>query len=403
MILHTGKNRKKCRNKITNCLNLYLELILAWRNLGRSPRRTLLTMLMIALATGLAVFLRAQQVGTHKQLIINTLGVYTGKAQIRARGDSSFVFDTTTSKKLAKIVFSPRLESSLSLKSAYRLKVAQVIGIIPEREQDFSKLRQKLLKGNYFELDSRQSLILSEQLAQKLKVATGDSLQILVNQSIKHFVVQGIVRLPNPELNQNLAYIALEVLQQLLNKPQQISVIALQSDSYENLNLSPPLEYKTWEAFAPELAQMLQADMLAENLLMSIFYLLMLFGIFSTVMMSSLERRYEWAVLLSLGMKRRQLTWLIGLEISLLALLGIALGLLGLLPCLIYLQNNPIELQGVMANALKKIGLSPKLYYELSFEVLGMPVLLIFLWSWLALLYPVRFIQQIKIASHKIV
>ncbi len=384
-------------------MNLYLELILAWRNLGRSPRRTLLTMLMIALATGLAVFLRAQQVGTHKQLIINTLGVYTGKAQIRARGDSSFVFDTTTSKKLAKIVFSPRLESSLSLKSAYRLKVAQVIGIIPEREQDFSKLRQKLLKGNYFELDSRQSLILSEQLAQKLKVATGDSLQILVNQSIKHFVVQGIVRLPNPELNQNLAYIALEVLQQLLNKPQQISVIALQSDSYENLNLSPPLEYKTWEAFAPELAQMLQADMLAENLLMSIFYLLMLFGIFSTVMMSSLERRYEWAVLLSLGMKRRQLTWLIGLEISLLALLGIALGLLGLLPCLIYLQNNPIELQGVMANALKKIGLSPKLYYELSFEVLGMPVLLIFLWSWLALLYPVRFIQQIKIASHKIV
>jgi putative ABC transport system permease protein len=379
---------------------IYFEFTLAWRNLGRNPRRTWLTMLVIALATSLAVFLRAQQIATHKQLIINTLGVYAGEAQIRAKNDSTFQYDPKIFAQLGKTAFSPRLENPLTLKSIHKFKLAQVVGIEPWQENKFSKLSQRVIQGRYFQNQSEKSLILSEKLAEKLKIKVGENLQLIDNQIITNLLVIGIVRLPNPELNQTLAYLPLETLQKIRQQENQINVIALQSGTYKNITLAQNLEIRTWQTFAPDLAQMLQMDILAENLLLALFYLLMLFGIFSTVMMSVMERKYELAVLLGLGMWRKQLTRVILLEISLLTATGILLGLLLVIPILIYLQSNPIELQGVMAESLKKIGLMPRLYYELSLEVLSLPILLIFAWSGLAFIYPIQFIQKIKITEN---
>lgn len=377
----------------------YFEFILAWRNLGRNPRRTWLTLLVIALATCLSIFLRAQQIATHKQLIINTLGVYAGEAQIRAKNDSTFPLDAKMIGQIKPRVFSPRLETALTLKSIHRLKLAQVVGIIPQQEQAFSRLEQRLIQGKYFQNQSENALILSEKLAQSLKVKVGEKIQLIDNQLVTGLLVLGIVRLPNPELNQTLAYLPLATLQKIGNKTNKITVIALQSGDYKNISLPENLEIRVWQTFAPDLAQMLQMDILAENLLLSLFYLLMMFGIFSTVMMSVMERKYELAVLLGLGMHRRQLTRLILLEISLLTSIGILLGLVPLIPLLIYLQNHPLELQGVMAESLKKIGLLPRLYYELSFEVLKLPILIIFAWAGLAFIYPILFIQKIKITE----
>jgi ABC-type lipoprotein release transport system permease subunit len=371
--------------------------MLAWRNLGRNPRRTWLTMLVIALATCLSIFLRAQQIATHKQLIINTLGVYAGEAQIRAKNDSIFQFDVKMMAQMSQSVFSPRLEMAHTLKSVHKWKLAQVVGIIPKQEQAFSRLEQRLIQGSYFQNQSEKALILSEKLAQSLKVKAGDKIQLIDNQLVIDLWVLGIVRLPNPELNQTLAYLPLATLQKICKKTNKINVIALQSGDYKNIPLAKELEIRVWQTFAPDLAQMLQMDSMAENLLLSLFYLLMLFGIFSTVMMSVMERKYELAVLLGLGMRRRQLTRLILLEISLLTGIGILLGLLPLIPLLIYLQNHPLELQGVMAESLKKIGLLPRLYYELSFEVLSLPIVIIFAWAGLAFIYPIQFIQKIKI------
>ena len=59
---------------------------LAWRNLWRRPQRTILSLVSIALVSGLLVFVLSFQDGVYGQMKETTLRIFDGYAELQATG-----------------------------------------------------------------------------------------------------------------------------------------------------------------------------------------------------------------------------------------------------------------------------------------------------------------------------
>jgi ABC-type lipoprotein release transport system permease subunit len=62
-----------------------------------------------------------------------------------------------------------------------------------------------------------------------------------------------------------------------------------------------------WQEMMPELVQAIQADSAGGQIMLFILYMVITFGMFGTVFMMTAERKYEFGVLISIGMRRGQL------------------------------------------------------------------------------------------------
>ena len=140
------------------------------------------------------------------------------------------------------------------------------------------------------------------------------------------------------------------------------------------------------EAMMPELIEMKALKDSSGTITLLILYLLVSFGIFGVILMMTKERQQEFGILLSIGMKRRQLALVIWLETIFLGLLGATAGILLSYGLMYYLSINPIEVTGDMAETYAKFGIEPKLpasidadiFYKQGFIVLLVTTLLAF-------------------------
>ncbi len=145
-------------------MRLYLHL--AWRNLWRNSRRTLISITSIVFAVLLALAMRSMQNGTYDSMIQSAVGLYLGYVQVHAEGfwekrslDESveltnarlLSFDSLS--KVTRVV--PRLESFVLLSKDSSTKVAQVIGIDPRREDEMTGLARRITAGRFLHKDDR--------------------------------------------------------------------------------------------------------------------------------------------------------------------------------------------------------------------------------------------------------
>lgn len=157
---------------------------IAWRNLWRNRRRTLLTVASVVLALVLALFMRSMQLGSYEQMI--KAGVnQVGYLQIHSKGyweeqsiDRAF-FDKDSIdaalKSTSGISKTLPFLQTFSLASYGNLtKGVLVDGIKPDKEDSQTNLSGKIVKGDYL-TKSEHSVIIGDKLAQYLKMDVGDS------------------------------------------------------------------------------------------------------------------------------------------------------------------------------------------------------------------------------------
>ena len=145
---------------------------LAWRNLWRQKRRTLLTASALALVLFLSLITRAFQEGSYTSNIKNAAKFYTGLIQLQNPefGDSSSIDDvlpqTNTFISAAKNnpnidVVLPRVESFALAAKDERSKGVMVLGVEPEAEDKYSNISDKLIEGSYIQSGQKSVLVLS--------------------------------------------------------------------------------------------------------------------------------------------------------------------------------------------------------------------------------------------------
>lgn len=359
-------------------------LKLAWKNLWRNTHRTAITISAIFFAVILSVTASSLQDGVFDNFIKNMVGYYTGYIQVHLKGywdhpvldnamQRNAEYEASVRRQEYVTAVAPRIESYALASYGDLTKGCMIVGISPEEEHKITALKDKVITGTYFTSETDGSVILSEGLSRRLSLRVGDTLY-LIGQGYHgalaagKYPISGVVAFGSPELNDQLLFMQLSTAQEFFSAQGQITsyVIGLTSDSYltetlRSLKSISGAEYEvmSWMELLPEVHQHIEMDKGSMYIILGILYMLICFGIFGTLLMMMVERRYEMGMLVAIGMKKRMLAGLFLAESILTVLTGSVLGILCSIPIVIYLKQYPIRIGGEMAEMYKQFNFEP--------------------------------------------
>ncbi|HCR53748.1 MAG TPA: ABC transporter permease [Cytophagales bacterium] len=398
-----------------------MYLILAWRNIWRNKRRSLITILSITFAVLLACVMRSMQLGSYERMIENAVRFYTGYIQIHKDGywndkviDNSFEFDSVKLSKVNSLkgvqTYVPRIESFALSSYKSQTKGALIMGVDPERENELTRVKDKLLEGIYLKAKD-DGVLLSQGLANYLKATVGDTI-VLLGQGYHGanaaglFPVRGIVKFAMPQQNNQLIYMSLEKAQWFYAADNLITSAALVIDDPDDaqkitkeireIYKGDAYEIMDWKELVPDLVQSIELDNISGKVMLWILYLVIGFGMFGTYLMMTAERQYEFGVMIAVGMKRLQLQVIVLLEITMMTSIGVLLGILMSLPALTYFHINPIYFGDEAAKAIENFGVEAVYAFSLDPVIFTNQAYAIFIMAIVLAGYPIWSIYKMK-------
>ncbi|WP_447401111.1 ABC transporter permease [Vibrio harveyi] len=396
---------------------------LAWRNLWRQKRRALLTASALALVLFLSLITRAFQEGSYTSNIKNAAKFYTGLIQLQNPefGDSSSIDDvlpqTNTFISAAKNnpnidVVLPRVESFALAAKDERSKGVMVLGVEPEAEDQYSNISDKLIEGSYIQ-SGQKAVLVGGGLANYLQLKVGDELVLYGVGYRGHtaaglYQISGILHFPLQQLDSQLVYMPLDTAQSLYSLDDQVTAWVLNTESLRDLpdtveqlkaEYGKNVAVKDWKELSPEMAQQIALDKAGGIFLIYILYGIVGFGLFATILMTTLERQREFAVMLATGMLRSKLVLLLTIESLFMSVIGILIGLIVSAPVLGYFYFNPIEITGDAAKLMRESGFEPIVPVSLDPHLLLNQIAVVLLILLLCLLYPMVRMFRMPIAA----
>ncbi|WP_421878120.1 ABC transporter permease [Marinoscillum sp.] len=398
---------------------MYLKL--AWRNIWRNKRRSLITIGSITFAVLLACSMRSMQLGSYDRMIETAVRFYTGYIQIHQNGywedqtiDNSFSYDQSLLNQVADVAgvkrVVPRVESFALASFGQKTKGGLVVGIDPELEDSLTRYKEKIIQGSSIEANDDGALI-SEGLAKYLKVAVGDSL-VLISQGYHGanaagiFPIKGIMKFPSPAQNEGTIFISLDKAQWFYALGNQLTSLALVIDEAKhtdrivaeisNVVDTSRLEVMGWRDLMPDLVQSIEIDSISGRIMIWILYAVIGFGMFGTFLMMTAERMYEFGVMMSIGMKRMIMQLTVFLEMLIMSSLGVLAGIGISLPFIIYWYYHPIYFTGESAAAIESFGVEPAYFFSLDPALFYNQAWVIFIMALILGFYPLYVIRTLK-------
>lgn len=331
---------------------MMLYLRLAWRNVWRQRRRTLL----IATAMGVMMaFLMMDDglIGGFEQAIYgNAIQLLGGNLQIHAPGYSAKMgrkpllplSDPQAMLQAAQalpetVSASQRIVSGGIVTNREGAFSVAVIGVEPEREAPFSPVAQNISAGRYLTSQDADLAVIGQGLATAMNLQLGDRITLVARAAHEQnrqrtLEVVGIYDVGVPSVEKTTLYLSLAEAQNLLGLDGQVTeiVVSLRQIGQEQAALSrlnaaqPGYEVNTWEDSFPELKQTMDMKSASMNFFGTVMLCVVAIGILNSQMMAVFERTREIGVLGALGLKPNQIGLLFLLEGTLIGLMGAVIG-----------------------------------------------------------------------------
>ena len=198
---------------------------LAWRNIWRNKRRTIITIVSIVFAVILSSLMRSMQLGSYERMIDNSVRFYTGYIQIHKLGywvlDNAFAPPRGLQEQIETLdgveATVPRLESFALASYGTRTRGALVIGMDPEKESHLTEMEKKITEGSKVGLND-PGVVIWSGLADYLNMKVGDTLVLIsqgyhgVNAAGK-YAVAGLVEFGLPQLTNQVVFMPLPAAQ----------------------------------------------------------------------------------------------------------------------------------------------------------------------------------------------
>jgi putative ABC transport system permease protein len=394
-------------------------LILAWRNIWRNRSRSLITMASVITAVLLSVLTASLQKGVFDNLIRNVVSLYTGYVQVHAAGyweeqilENSFEYKEELRAQVSAapgiVAASARLETFALASSGEKSRGCMAIGIQPDLEDQITRLRSKVVEGRFLEA-ADDGVLVAGGLAQKLALRPGDTL-ILLSQgyygstAAGKYVVRGLLKFGSPDLNNSVVYLPLATAQYWLDAPERATALAFDlvpgedpMDVTRTLQAGLPDTYEvmSWKEMMPEIVQHIESDTAGMYIFLGVLYLLISFGIFSTLLMMLAERQQEFGMLVALGMHKIKIARLILLESVMLTMSGALVGVLLSLPVTWYFSEYPLRFGGDMAVAYERFGFEAIFPATMHPSVFLIQTIIIFFIGIVLSLYPAMRVMKL--------
>jgi putative ABC transport system permease protein len=391
-------------------MRIFLKM--AWRNVWRNRRRTILTVAAIAFAVAISVFMRGLQRGTYEQMINNVIRINTGYLQIHKKGfwDNktlryTFKLDDQLSETLSRqphvTSFAQRVEADGLASAEENTNGVLIIGVDPQAEA--TTLKEKIKKGRFLSEATPQGTIIGETLAKNLNVDSGDKITLLVqgfdgSLGAGVYNVEGIFRTGDPGLDRSVVFLNLHAAQELFWLGDRISQVLVFLDDISNLkkvtqNLRAELDLNTyevmpWDELMPELVQLIAFDNASGQLFLMLLIIVVAFGILNTVLMSVFDRVKEFGVMMALGMKPKRIVGLVFIESTLLSLIGVIFGNIIGFGLNWYFSYHPISLSEKLSEVMEEFGFTAQLFVKPTFSTFLEVTLAVFVVSLIMTIYP---------------
>jgi putative ABC transport system permease protein len=326
---------------------------MAFRNIFRQKRRSLLTGLSMFGGFVLAVVFIGWADGSYNNIIDNFTRYNTGHIQIHQENylDRPSLYKTVNDysdienilKNMPDVdSWAPRLYSVGLVSVEEKSGGARIIGIDPEMENRTTAFNKKIIKGNAFSAPFENQALIGKGLARILNAAVGNSI-VIVSQAADgsmandRYTITGLVDSGDEVADRSSFYLPLRVAQDLLVLGSRIHEVAITvnhlgsveqvTDRLKKAVSGSKLNVAPWQVFAKSFYTAMKADM--EGMWISLFIIILIVavGVFNTVLMSVLERIREYGVMKAVGTKPGQIIRLVLAEINILALFSVLFGI----------------------------------------------------------------------------
>ncbi len=391
-----------------------LFIRLAWRNIWRHRRRTVIVALAIGLTMALMMFYDGLVAGFEESIYTNAIKVLGGNIQIHAAGYSDKAQQTpllpleNDQAVLQAVQAQPQVVAASlrintgGLASNYKGAFAVgITGIEPEKEQSANLIAQHVTAGRYLTSTDGDVVFIGKGLADSMEVKVGDRITLAGRASHQQMAsrtmtVVGIFDLGMADVEKRTAYISLAEAQDVYSLAGQSTevVVYLKHIGEEPAVMNtvksslPGYEMASWQTNYPDLQNAIQT----KGAFMEIFsYIIMLvvgIGILNLLLMAVYERTREIGVLAALGLKPGQISLLFVIEGAFMGLVGVGFGVL-----LGVLMNAGLDRVGMDFSAFTSMSeytalITGNVYPTLGLEKLPEHVLVVLFIAILASLYP---------------
>ncbi len=359
--------------------------VLAWRNLWRNYRRTLIMLLAITLGVWAMIFMTALLRGMVDNMVRTGISVLPGHVQIHAmayRDDPSVTHSLAVpSRALLKVLdgeqvvaWTGRVKVPAMISSEQDSRGITLLGIDPEGEIALGVDTTDVKEGRFLEGPGDSGIVIGKKLMERLETRLGKRVVVMSQDpensiADRGFRVVGVYEADLESREESFVYAGRDVIQTMLGMGSNVSEIAILGHDYrtpESLTSSirevapADQEVLSWLELDPYLSTMMRVMDGFVLVWMVVIFLALSFGLVNTLMMAIFERVREIGLMRALGMRPSAIVYQVLVESLILLLLGLLAGNVLAISTIIWLKDG-IDVSAV-SEGLEMMGAASVMY-----------------------------------------
>ena len=388
-----------------------IVLRLAWRNLWRNHRRTLIMIAAIVIGAWSMIFMTALMRGMVDDMIADGISVLPGHVQIHHpdyRDDPTIanVIAPPTGELLEAlnspgvVAWATRVRVPAVISSERDTRGVTLIGIEPDRERDISFVSGDIAEGEFLSSRDDRGLIVGRKLVEKLETGLGKRVVIMSQDQSNEiadrgFRIVGIFESKLAQYEEGYVFAGEAVIQELLGVGDAISEVAVLGSDYRDVEdlyrsieaaAGDGVEVLPWNEIDTYLGSMLAMMDGFVIVFIVVVFLALSFGLVNTLVMAVFERVREIGLMLALGMTPRTILAQILTESVLLLIIGLAIGNVAAIATIEPLKGG-IDVS-IVGEGMEMMGASSVLYPALYLKDIVMANLIVIVLGFFASLSP---------------
>ena len=361
---------------------------LAWRNLWRNHRRTLIMLVAVTVGVWAMIFMTALMRGMVSQMVRDGIDVLPGHVQIHQanfRDDPSVanmipMTDSEIAKRFDSAGFkawASRVRVPAVVTSEYESRGVTLLGVDPERERGLTFVKYDKVEGRFLDSPDDSGIVIGRKLAKTLDTGLGKRIVLMSqdpdnNIADRGFRVVGLFESSVKSNEENYVFAGKTTIQKMLKIGDHVTEIFVLGDDYRNVEptfrkakalVGDDLEVTRWSDLDAYLASMLKVMDGFVVVWIVVVFLALSFGLVNTLVMAVFERVREIGLMLALGVRPLLILGQVVVESTLLLAMGLALGTV-LAWATVQPMKDGVDVS-IVGQGMEMWGMSSVLYPEL--------------------------------------
>lgn len=399
---------------------------IAWRNVWRNRRRSLVTIAAMSLALVTMILYAGLMDGYIIGMERSILDLEVGDVQIFAADyrDNPSIYTRIEDPEallapLADAGFdaSARVLAYGMASSGESSAGVEFRGIDVERDAEVSDIRGEVADGRWLDAADPKGVVIGRRLARTLAVAPGDELVVLTTgadgaMAYDLYAVRGVLRGVGDATDRAGVFLTQQALRDLIVVPDGAHQIIVRRPEGLTLEaaatrvealIDADQEAKTWRQLLPTIASMMDAARGAFLAMFVIVYLAVGILLLNAMLMAVFERVREFGVLKAIGAGPFDVVRLVAAESSIQIAIAIAIGVAISVPAAWYLEHTGIDLESLSGVSVLGIAMDPVWRANVTTSMFTGPIFVLLGIVSVAVLYPAvraAWIQPVEAMRH---